>query len=186
MASLMIGLVNMSSAAAVDTTAEHVVTSYDESGDVRLYGRHLLTTSEKKSVDLRRVTVQRVGDKARVIIRLRDVIRVRKFDQMLFVSLVERKDVPGGQWRTDAGFTTKGRDSYVTYSSVDGDRFESCNLDVHVRPRKSLVSATVPWRCTAEGPVKVSVESLTGTFRSDATVFSRDRHSISGRHAILP
>ena len=183
---LPLGLVAGPAAAPASAATTHVVTSHDQWGDVRNLGGQKVTLRAKRSIDMGRVDVDRVDRKARVTIRLRKIIRVPRFDQMFFVTLTERKDAPGGQWVTNAGFTTKGRYSYSSYSSMNGSRWDNCRLDVDVRPVKGEVVATIPWLCAAEGPVKISVSSYTGTFRSDAPAFSRDQHTISGRHTILP
>jgi hypothetical protein len=105
---------------------------------------------------------------------------------MFFVTLTERKDAPRGQWMTNAGFTTKDRGSYAAYSSMGGSQWDNCRLDVDVRPVKREVVATIPWLCTAEGPVKVSVYAYTGHFETDQRPYSSDRHTLTGRHTILP
>jgi hypothetical protein len=164
----------------------HVVTSHDQWGDVRSTATKRLTLREKRSIDMGRVTVDRVDRTARVTIRVRKVIRVPKFDQMFFITLTERRDAPGGQWMTNAGFTTKDRGSYAAYSSMNGNQWDNCRLAVDVRPVKRELVATIPWRCAAEGPVKVAVYSYTGHFETDQRPYSADRHTITGRHTILP
>ena len=183
---LPLGLLAGPAAAPASAATTHVATSFDQWGDVRNFEGKRLTLLEKRSIDMGRVDVDRVDRKARVTIRLRKVIRVSKFDQMFFITLTERKDAPGGQWITHAGFTTKGRYSYSSYSSMDGNQWNNCRLAVDVLPVKDEVVATIPWLCAAEGPVKVSVSSYTGTFRSDAPAYSTDRHTLTGMHTILP
>ena len=111
---------------------------------------------------------------------------MRKFDQMFFVTLTERKDAPGGQWVTLPGFTTKGRHSYSSYWSMDGSQWDDCRPAVTVRPAGREVVATIPWLWTAKGPVKVKVSSSTGRFRSDMPSYSADRYTMAGLHTILP
>jgi len=183
---LPLGLVAGPTAAPASATTTNIATSHDQWGDVRNHGGQRLTLLEKRSIDMGRIDVDRVDRKARVTIRMRKVIRTPKFDQMFFINLTERKDAPGGQWETNAGFTTKGRYSYSSYWAMDGSRGYNCGLDVTVRPVKDEVVATIPWGCLAEGPVKVSVSSVTGFFRTDAPAFSTDRNTLAGRHTILP
>jgi hypothetical protein len=179
------GLAMISTASAAAAT-EAVVTSVDQRGDVRLFSRPRLTRAEKKSIDIRRVTVERIDSrKARIIIKIRDVMGTPKFDQMFFVKLTEHPDTVDGPWVTDAGFTTKGRYGYTGYYAADYSDGDNCGLRSSVNATTNEVVATIPWACTAEGRVKVSVWAMTGTFRSDAPIFSRDRHNIRGYRTII-
>lgn len=166
--------------------AEVLATSVDARGDVRRDSSRFLTTRQKKSIDIQQVTLARVGNKARITITMREVIRSPRFDQIFFVTLREAADTSGGPWTANAGFTTKGRLSYSDYADADWQTYETCGLTVEVKPRKRQVIATLPRRCTPRAPANVTVKALTGHFRSDAGTSSSDRHWIRGWHDFTP
>jgi hypothetical protein len=165
---------------------EEIVTSRDAWGDVRLLPGDRLTGRQKKSIDIRKVTLSRVGARARITITMREVMRTPKFDQVFMVSMREHPDTEGGPWIADSGFTTKGEMSYSSYADEPWDTYETCGVKVTVRPRKRQVEATIPARCTPEAPVKVSVFAVAGHFRTDAPQYSRDRHRVVGWHDFRP
>jgi len=161
-----------------------VVTSIDPRADVRLTPRKHLTRTQKLSIDLRRVTVQRVDRSARIILEIRNVLRAKKFDQMFFVDWSEHPDTLGGAWAGQVGFTSKGRYSYSYYSNADSSSYENCGAQIAVRPKREEVVATVPWRCVPVGPLRIRVRAITGHFRTDGPAYSRDLHAIAGYHVI--
>lgn len=184
---LAAGLALTSTSPAVAVEDELLVSSDDPAGDVRIRTGTGITQREKRSVDIRNVELRRVGAKAQVVVTVREVIRTRRFDQMFFVTFTEPIDAPDGQWITDAGFTTKGHLSYATYHSADWSTYDNCDrVAVEVRAARKQVVATIPRGCTPMEPVRVSVTSMTGTFRSDAPVLSVDRHSVPGHHDFTP
>lgn len=176
----------VTSPAPAHADTRNVATVVDPTGDVALTTRTRLTRAEKKSIDLRRVSVQRVDNQARFIVAIRDVMRVQKFDQAFFIRMREHPHAPGGAWAGDVGFTSKGRYSYAYYGDDSGYGGTNCNVAVTTRPVRNEIVATVPWRCVPEGPLRISVESLTGHFRSDAPLYSRDRATFAGWPTILP
>lgn len=189
---VVLGLALVSAAPAIGVedpagtrAAAIVVAAVDPRGDVRTFPGGGLTPAERMSIDIRRVEVATVDRRdTRVTFTLRDVIRSPRFDQMLYVTLTERRDAAGGQWRTNAGFTTKYRTGYAGYYAVDGSEGGNCRVKIFVRPLRDQAGIVIPWACTAEGPVRIEASSFTGTFRSDAPAYSRDRHRIAGRHTI--
>ena len=183
---LPLALVAATSATPASAATTGIATSQDQWGDVRSTADRHLTLREKRSIDMGRITLDKVDRKTRVTIRFRKVIRTPKFDQMFFMTLTERKDAPGGQWMTNAGFTTKTRSSGASYMAMDGSDWEICHFDVTLHPAKREIAATLPARCTAKGPVRVRVYSYTGHFDTDAPPYSADRHVLSRRHTIWP
>jgi hypothetical protein len=160
-----------------------VATTTDARGDVTVTKAKGLTSAERRSIDLRRITIKRVDRAARVIVTLKDVRRVKKYDQMVFIRWSEQPGSPGGPWSGDLGFTSKGA-GYVSYFSEDFDEVENCRVTVTVAPVKNQVAATVPWRCVPEGPLDIRVTSVTGHFQTDAPAYSRDAHRVPGRPTI--
>lgn len=172
---------------AAAATEELLASSNDPGGDVRIRPGSKLTQGEKRSVDIRKVKLRRAGVKAQVVVTVREILLTPKFDQMFFVTFTEAVDAPDGQWITEAGFTSKGRLSYSTYHSADWSKYDNCDrVEVDVRRAKRQVIATIPWDCTPMDPVRVSIVTMTGTFRSDAPSYSIDRHSIRGYHDFTP
>lgn len=189
---LLLALLMAASTLVVATPAlsqaatNNVVVANDPPADAFIARRKGITLAQKRSVDIRRTTVQRVDSRARFIIKIRDVMRRPRFDQMFFIRMREHTNTPGGAWIGDVGFTSKGRYSYAIYSNESGTRYNECGVAISIRPIRNEVVATVPWRCVPEGPLRISVDTYTGTFRSDAPWFSRDRQVVSGWHTILP
>lgn len=157
-----------------------IVSSSDPHGDVRLFRGTELTPREKKSIDLHDVIVRRTDAGVQVVVTMRKVIRRPRFDQMIFIRMREDPGTVGGPWTYEGGFTTKNFLGYSTYANEDFSDYETCGLPVVVKARKRKVVATLPARCTPTGDVRIRLWSLTGTFRSDAPVLSRDVHGIPG------
>jgi hypothetical protein len=189
-AAAAVGVVALALAAPAYADVETVVTQRDPAGDVRIFkAAKGLSKADRRSVDIRRVTVKRVDRKARVVVRIKDVRRVEKFDQMVFATLTERPGTEPSPWETQVGFTTKGNDLYpyaIITDAEDPERYRWCDdIPVTVRPKRNTVAATVPRRCTPTGEVRVKVRTYTGTFRSDAPPWSTDFVRVPGFHQIL-
>jgi hypothetical protein len=160
-------------AAAASVADQDVLASLkDPRGDVRIHQRvRGLTTDERTSIDLRKVTVESRGSVTRFTVQMRDVRRTRDWDQMVFVNFVQ----PAGSadvFSGSVGFSPQvPATSYAyLYFGENMSEFESCDpLRAKVSWQRDLVSLDVPTQCMPELEAKVRVESLTGYFRSDAS-----------------
>jgi hypothetical protein len=159
-------------AAAAPAADQDVLASLkDPRGDVRIHQRvRGLTTDERTSIDLRKVTVESRGSVTRFTVQMRDVRRTRGWDQMVFVNFAQPAGSADG-FSGSVGFSPHAPAlSYAyLYFGEDMSDFESCDpLRAKVSWQRDLVSLDVPRRCMPESEAKVRVESLTGYFRSDA------------------
>lgn len=151
----------------------------DPRGDVRIHQRiRGLTTQERKSIDLRRVTVEARGPVTRFTVLLGDVRRTRGWDQMVFVSFKQPAS-SDGEFSGSVGFSPQAAASSYAYLyfGTDGTDFESCDpLRAKVAWQRDEVSLDVPRRCMPASDAVVSVNSMSGYFRSDAAgPWSSDR-----------
>lgn len=175
---LVLGAVLTAGAPASAVVAPGSVKVKDHAHDVRVYRKVTgLSRFERTSIDLRTVTVSpREGD-TRFTVRLGKVLRTRKFDQMVFLTLAP----PPGSTETWSGMIGMSPQrpglAYAGLDAGNGTDYESCDpLKVGMLRRTSQLRLDVPTRCLPEGQVSVSVRSLTGYFRSDAgRPWSQDR-----------
>lgn len=176
-------------AAAAPAADQDVLASLkDPRGDVRIHQRiRGLTTDERTSIDLRKVTVESRGSVTRFTVQMRDVRRTRGWDQMVFVNFAQ----PAGSaevFSGSIGFSPQApASSYAyLYFGEDMSDFESCDpLRAKVSWQRDLVSVDVPRRCMPESEAKVRVQSMTGYFRSDAAgPWSSDKARFPGTVAL--
>lgn len=183
---LLVGTLTMSTTTTARASTTTVVSVTDPPRDAIIKKLKGLTMPEKRSIDIRRVTLRRVDNRARFVVKIRDVMRVPKFDQMFFVNWREHPSREGGPWSGQVGFTTKGRYSYASYSDATYENTNNCGVAVAIRPLRNEVVATVPWACVPEGPLRIGINAYTGHFRTDAPWFSRDWKAIPGWRTVLP
>lgn len=153
--------------------AEALLDAQDRAGDVRTYGNDGLRERDRRSIDLRRAWVNEVDNNTyRVSVKLKRVAgRSTRWDQMVFFH-ARPKNKQSDQY-ADIEFTHKpGSDAHAYDSRAN----ESCELGaVKRKPAKGILSITVPLRCMPWDGWVMDATTITGTFRSDAPVFSRDR-----------
>lgn len=163
-----------------------LVLSRDRPNDVLLSPGDL-TRAQKRSIDLRRVQIHAADHQlARIVLDIRQVLTSAQFDQIFLVTWTGRPDAKGRYWDGEVGFAADdNRDGYAAYTEADLVNGEWCEgVAVEVRPRQNRVIATVPTACTPTDPVRIELVAVTGTFRSDEPIYSRDSHAIIGYHDI--
>lgn len=166
-------------------SADPTVTARDARGDVRITRAHSMpvTPAERRSIDIRKVTVTPLTARAvRISVTIGEALRTRDFDQMVFVDLTPAASSTGGWVSANLGWSPQKPRKWA-YASVDlgTGEYENC---VAKRIRSdyatNTLSADIPNQCIPTGPAKVAVSTLTGQFRTDADVYSRDALKIRG------
>jgi hypothetical protein len=156
----------------------------DPRGDVRNHQRiRGLTTKERKSIDVRQVTVDVRESVTRFSVELEDVRRTNGWDQMVFLNIEPTAGSTEG-FGGSIGFSPQRSTlsyAYLDFSG-DGTDLESCDpLRAKVSWQRDLVSLDVPRRCLPSSEAMVKVRSYTGYFRSDASgPWSSDRAKFNG------
>lgn len=181
-AAVMGGALFVALAPATARTAQEKQTfaAVDARNDVRINRRAKgLDLAERRSIDLREVTVTPRVDSVRFTVRLREVLGGDPdFDQMVFINL-NPPSTSTADWSGSLGFSPQQRTVAYAGLSLDasGTRFRSCDpLRATVLPRTNRVRLDVPNRCIPSGEAVLSVSALTGYFRSDqAGPWSSDR-----------
>lgn len=152
-----------------------ISTGVDAWDDVRVYRRVAgLGRSDRRSIDLRRVTVvERTDDAHRLTVRVARLAPTdADFEQMVFF----RFDDPATGDRYHVGFSQTGVGGWAHHETADGSGGASCELDgVRRRPARGTLSVVVPETCTAPAGSAVRVTSATGFLNTDADLWSRDR-----------
>jgi hypothetical protein len=163
------------------------VSAADAAGDVKLLSDSGgLTVEQRRSIDLRKLTVNIRASSTRFVVKIRRITFSPDFEQMVFVTLRS----PAGSspaYRTDIGISAQTRDlAYANYLPDDtGEDVVVCDpLTAKVRPRLKVVLLDVPHECIPAGAVKIRLLSATGFFRSEGTGFSRDTMKVPGRHVL--
>ena len=163
-----------------------IVTQTDARGDVRLRGYDGgLIDAQRRTIDIRKATVQERAGAVRMIVKLKKLTTARKFDQ-----IIEVRMIPGNDdefWSATAGFSPQNRAlGYAFYSpTLDGDDVVSCDpLTAVVRRAKRTVYLDVPSKCLPKEPAKIIVGAYTGTFRGEGGGYSQDRLNLSGTHQL--
>lgn len=121
------------------------------------------------SIDLLKVTIKPAERRTRFVVRMRNIVRTRTWDQMVFIRMTPPKGSAETWWAGAALSPQKRGLSYASMSlSEAGTDCGSCDpLKVKVAWRRNTVSLDVPSGCLPSGGAVVSVESITGYFRSD-------------------
>jgi hypothetical protein len=154
------------------------VTVRDRPNDVRLAERTGdLSRATLTSIDVRSVSVRRVGGAVRFTVRLREVISARAgVQQMVFVGLLPAS--PGQRWQADIGMSPQ--QSRLAYANLVPDTgnpsaAEVCDPLRSVASRRTrTVRLDVPLRCLPSEPARLSGYAATGWFRSDGGTLSED------------
>lgn len=163
-----------------------IVTQTDARGDVRLRGYDGgLTDAQRRTIDIRKVTVQERAGAVRMIVKLKKLTTARKFDQIIEVRMIPDND--DEFWSATAGFSPQNRAmGYAFYSpTLDGDDVVSCDpLTAVVRRAKRTVHLDVPSKCLPKDAAKIIVGAYTGTFRGEGVGYSQDRLNVMGAHQL--
>lgn len=165
---LMVSTLATAASAAV-APSDPLAALEDPRGDVRIHeSTSGLTAAERKSIDLRAVTVERRGSTTRFTVRMRDIRGTRGWDQMVFVNFATPSS-SDENLTGQIGFAPQVAALSFAYLELDNGDYESCDpLRAKVSWRRDLVSLDVPRRCLPDTEVVVRVRTMTGYFRSDA------------------
>jgi hypothetical protein len=163
-----------------------IVSQTDARGDVRLLSDDGgLTDAQRRSIDMRKVTVTEQAGGVRFSVKLKQLTTARKFDQIVEVRLLPDND--DDFWSTTVGFSPQNRTSgYAFYApTLDGDDVVSCDpLITVVRRAKRTVHIDVPTKCLPKERARIEVGSFTGEFRGEGVGYSRDRLNVLGTHQL--
>lgn len=165
--------------------APSIVSSADARGDVRLRSGEGPSKAARRSIDIHRVVIRRTpartaGARVRFAVRIRESRPRARYDQMAFFVL---RPAGGGAKLGDIGFTTRGRLAYASWGPTPSGDYVSCDpLRSRVVPGSDTVHLDVPRRCLPDRPVRITVRTVTGVFRSDAPTYSADRLVVPGVH----
>jgi hypothetical protein len=170
---------------AVAAPGDRIVAARDARNDVRLVGDGGgLTPVQRRSIDLRLVTVDDAPGGVRFTSRLPRITTSKKFHQMVFVRLLPAAGSEE-EWSGNVGFSPQLRELGFAYLNHPDGSFEGCDpLRAKVQPRRHQVSLRVPNRCLPTEEARIRVITLTGFFRSDGDAHSRDRLVVSGKHRL--
>ncbi|MFC7494130.1 MULTISPECIES: hypothetical protein [unclassified Nocardioides] len=182
---LGLGLLAMPPAHAADPTVE----ALDATGDVRiLHPRDdTITTAGRRSIDIREVTITPRGDRTvRVSVAIKEALPGADFDQMVFLDIEPVVSSTEG-WVSAAIGWSPQRPRKWGYASLelDGEDYRNCTPErIRTDVDADTLAADIPYRCVPSGPARIRVSTLTGSFRSDADVHSRDVLRIRGPHSL--
>ena len=174
-------------AAATPAEASEVLLSArDAKADVKIYPNDGPSTQLRQSIDIRKLTIEDRGSKVRVVVKVKAITTSNQLDQMAFLELRS----PAGSSSTaggDIGFSPQSR--ALGYAYVDdgdsSDPVEQCDpIATKVQPKKRSFSLDIPIKCVPEGPMKVTLRTFTGIFRSDAGSWSGDVLKVPGTHTL--
>lgn len=163
-----------------------IVSQGDARGDVRLRADDGgLTDAQRRSIDLRKVTVKERAGGVRIAVKLKQLTQARTFDQILEVRMLPDNDED--IWSAVVGFSPQERTrGYALYApTLDGDDVVSCDpLATVVRRAKRTVQIDVPAKCLPKKPARIVVGAFTGEFRGEGVGYSSDRLNVPGAHQL--
>lgn len=165
-----------------------VVNAVDTRGDVRFLAHQGISPKDRRSIDIRSVKITDRGPKVRFQVRVADVMaNQRDFDQMAFISMKPRR-TSGAGWSSTAGFSPQMSHLGYGYWFADssGIDYETCDpIRSRAKPSGNLIWLDVPNRCLPIGlPMRISVTTYTGNFRSNAGAYSQDTLRLPGVHTV--
>lgn len=148
--------------------ASVLVSKKDRSGDVTLYKPSLISTAQKKSIDIDKASVKALGNgKLRFTVRIKKLSTSRKWDQMAFF----HAGPPGGDpQQVSITFKLRGSGGAYAYDSVST---QGCPLKVRRKGREAWVD--VPRRCSPIAGKSLVLDTYAGHYQTDAPPYSHDR-----------
>lgn len=158
-------LILLAAPANADST---VLTKRDPKGDVKIYTSKVISKADKKSIDIDKATIRRLGSGTyRFEVRLKRLSRSKSWDQMVTFD--------SGNGQSDPRY---GQVAFKVRSSAGASAYNSstaavCHLKVRRKGRS--VRVDVPARCAPYGGQMIRVSAYTGYWQTDAPLFSRDR-----------
>ena len=158
-----------------------MVSKRDRAGDVRFTSEKGLSRRQRRTVDLRRLSVTKFAAGPEVRLRLRRVVTDGSFDQYFFVyfyvdgNLRAYFKIHGSRPTGTAGF--EGADTPQHYTK--------CRVKGQVSENHKQLTVSVPARCVPSGPVEIETRAYTTPLGKEggSIVFSNDRMRI--RHPVI-
>ena len=164
-------------AAGTSSAAEVLVQQRDHRRDVKLLANDDITKKQKKSIDLYDLKIFDLGRKTRFLVHFPRITSSSKFDQMAFISMRRPRGTDAVAQVGLSPTPGSARYGYAYWFS----RNRGCDpLSAVGAPKLDAAWVDVPQRCVPRGRVRISVQSLTGGFRSDEPAYSRDGLNVSG------
>lgn len=139
-----------------------------------------LSKADRTSIDILKVSAREANGGVTFNIGIRDA-RDKKssFDQMAFLSIRGGKS---SDWVASIGLSAQDPKAAFAYLYKSDSSYVSCDpLSSKVLHAKEVLRIAVPNRCLPTQPGRIKVETLTGQFRSDAPIHSRDRAKFAGK-----
>lgn len=176
-------------AGLADTPAqasEVLLSARDAKGDATIDKNDGPSTQRQRSIDIRKLTIEDRGSKVRVVVKVKAITKTDRFQQMAFLKLRP----PAGSSSSiggDIGFSAQSRALGYAYVNdlESSDPVEQCDpIAAKVQPKKHSFSLDIPVRCVPKGPLKVTLRTQTGFFRSDAGAWSTDVLKVPGTYTL--
>jgi hypothetical protein len=173
-------------AVATPAQASEVLSARDAKADATIYKKDGPSTQLRQSIDIRKLTIEDRGSKIRVVVKVKAITKTDHLEQMAFLELRP----PAGSSSTtggDIGFSAQSRALGYAYvnDAESSDPVAQCDpLAAKVQPKKRSFSLDIPIKCVPEGPMKVTLRTYTGYFRSDAGGWSSDVLKVPGTHTL--
>ena len=178
------GALTMVTPMAAHAETRTVAVAKDPATDVHLSKHKGLTEAQKRSIDMRRVTLKRVGNQARFVIAIRDLQRTRAFDQIFSVTWVEQTRPASDRRFGQVSFSSKKQYAEAFYTDANYDSLKTCQAPISRRAQREEVVVTVPRACVPKGQLKIRVSSATGHYGTDEPASSQDSVRFSGKPVV--
>lgn len=167
-------------AAAPDDGVDLPLQQSDPTGDVNIFdgGGTKPTTGQRKSIDLERFDVDRVGPDLRFTFRIARVVAGRTFDQVVSARFAPDDGGPADELEVLANPQHKNGTAYA------GDT--ACLLDVHTSRRLGTVRVDVPQGCVPRGEGVLRVTTYLQPKNGSGPGFSEDTMRVRGTVTLRP
>lgn len=175
-------------AAADGSDRATIVSRPDPRNDAVLTRAGDVSRSDRRSIDLRRLVVRERGRSVRFVVRLREVVREARINQIFLID-VRTEELPWGQvvvatqpLRTPP--PPDGLEREITIEGGDGpDGFVTCRLrHFSLDDGATRWWVDIPRRCLPRGEVALRVYAQTIPGRDGARQFSHDTLRVRGTY----
>jgi hypothetical protein len=146
-----------------------IVSKTDKRGDVKILKSKAISKSKKKTIDIQRAAVQRLSNgKIRFKVRIKKIVRTKKWDQMVFFS--GHNEDNGPYVYSSIGFKIRNSGgAYASQAVTDN----VCTLKVRRSGRYAWVD--VPRSCAPVAGEDLVVSTVTGHYQTDEDAYSSDQ-----------
>ena len=148
------------------------------------------TPAERRSIDIRRLTVVQRPDAVRFIVKIKQITTTKKFDQIAVLLLNQRRDTATGV-SGEIGFSAQDR-LVGSYARIVDDNFDvvaACEpLNPKAKPKKGEFRVDVPLECIPPGHLRISLGMVAGEGYAGEgkTLYSRDALKIFKPYVLNP